>query len=80
MTQAPVTVTVGDARLAGFCWAGIRLFAKRHKLDWDIFLNHGVTSKGLPDDAMCNKVVAIAVKRAHRDDIMSADLDNRSST
>jgi hypothetical protein len=68
-----VTVTVGDARLAGFCWAGIRLFAKRHGLDWDTFLNHGVPSEGLPDDAMCSKVVAIAVKRARHEEIMSGD-------
>ena len=60
-------VTIADVRLAGYCWAGIRLFAKRHQIDWDKLSTEGVPSESLPDDAMCAKAIMNAKKREEQD-------------
>lgn len=59
-------VTMPDIRSAGYCWAGIRLFAKRHHIDWDKLLTTGVPADSLPDDAMCAKAIENAVRRTNR--------------
>ena len=58
-----MTVTLGDARAAGYCWAGIRLFTKRHGIDWKVFIREGVSAEALPDDAMSNRVIEKARAR-----------------
>lgn len=51
-----------DIRRAKVCSRGARSFFKRHNLDWNNFLQHGIDDQLLLDtgDAMAKKVVEVA--------------------
>jgi len=61
------TVTIPDIRAAGYCWAGIRLFAKRNGIDWGILCKQGIPADSLPPDAMCAIVIQNAISREKAD-------------
>lgn len=64
----PVTVTINDARAAGLCTRGGRLWAERHGLDWRAFLEHGISAEALlaTGDAMALRAVAQAERRTRK--------------
>ena len=59
-------VTHQDIRALGYCNAGAREFFKRHNLDWQLFMQHGVEADVLLaiDDEMAREAVAQANRRA----------------
>jgi len=64
----PVTVTIDDARAAGLCTRGGRLWAERHGLDWRAFLQHGISAEALlaTGDAMALRAVEQAQRRSRK--------------
>jgi len=61
----PVIVTINDARAAGLCTRGGRLWAERHGLDWRAFLERGISAEALlaTGDAMALRAIAQAEQR-----------------
>jgi hypothetical protein len=57
-----IIVTMEDVRKAGMCSSGARAFFKRHDLNWNKFLEQGITAKELfpTQDAMALKVIEVA--------------------
>lgn len=64
----PVTVTIDDARAAGLCTRGGRLWAERHNLDWRGFLQQGISAEALlaTGDAMALRAVEQAQRRSRK--------------
>ena len=48
----------------GYCSRGMRMFAKRHELDWEEFVNNGLPVEAFAhiDDDMLKAVIAEAEK------------------
>lgn len=61
-----VIVRMRHIREAGYCAAGARAFARRHRLDWPRFLREGIDAQRLPADAMAARVVERARQEACR--------------
>lgn len=55
-------IFVEDAWAAGYCSRGLRLFAKKHDLDWNDFLQNGIDEEIISalDDHMGNVVIEVA--------------------
>lgn len=64
----PVTVTIDDARAAGLCARGGRMWAERHSLDWRAFLEQGISAETLlaTGDAMALRAVEQAQRRIRK--------------
>ena len=62
-------VTIQDLRDARYCLAGVRPWFRRHKLDWQDFLAHGIEADRLraTGDALVEPVIRIAEMREGRD-------------
>ena len=58
-------VKIEHAHAAGYCSKGMRLFAKRHGLDWPKFVREGIPAEELEatGDAMATKIVRLACGR-----------------
>lgn len=65
MTEAPLIVTIQDAREAGLCSPGQRAWFRRHGLDFRRFLDQGIDAQTLIalDDAMADRAVRQAIAR-----------------
>lgn len=63
-----LTVTINDARAAGLCTRGGRMWAERHGLDWRGFLEHGISAEALraTGDAMALRAIAQAEQRSRK--------------
>jgi hypothetical protein len=59
-------VTIQDLRTARYCLAGVRPWFRRHDLDWQAFLDHGIEVDRLraTGDALVEPVIAAAERRA----------------
>jgi hypothetical protein len=59
-------VTIQDLRAARYCLAGVRPWFRRHGLDWQAFLDHGIEVDRLraTGDALVEPVIAAAERRA----------------
>jgi hypothetical protein len=55
-------IRMEHVRQAGMCSSGARAFFQRHDLDWNRFLEQGITAKELipTQDAMALRVVEVA--------------------
>ena len=55
-------VTIQDLRAARYCLAGVRPWFRRHGLDWQDFLAHGIEADRLraTGDALVEPVIRIA--------------------
>jgi len=55
-------ITVTDARGAGYCCRGMRVFADRYNLDFSLFVREGIEEKELAatGDAMATNIIKIA--------------------
>lgn len=62
-------VTIQDLRDARYCLAGVRPWFRRHGLDWQDFLAHGIEADRLrtTGDALVEPVIRIAEMREGRD-------------
>lgn len=62
-------VTIQDLRDARYCLAGVRPWFRRHRLDWQDFLAHGIEADRLraTGDALVEPVIRIAEMREGRD-------------
>jgi hypothetical protein len=58
-------VTVQDIRAARYCLPGVRPWFRRHGLDWQAFLNVGISAETLraTGDALVEPVIAQAKAR-----------------
>ena len=58
-------VTVQDIRAARYCLPGVRPWFRRHGLDWQAFLNVGISAETLlaTGDALVEPVIAQAEAR-----------------
>lgn len=58
-------VTIQDLRDARYCLAGVRPWFRRHGLDWQDFLAHGIEADRLraTKDALVEPVIKIAEMR-----------------
>jgi hypothetical protein len=58
-------VTVQDIRAARYCLPGVRPWFRRHGLDWQAFLDHGLAAETLraTGDALVEPVIAKAEAR-----------------
>jgi len=58
-------VTIQDLRAARYCLAGVRPWFRRHGLDWQDFLAHGIEADRLraTGDALVEPVITIAEQR-----------------
>ena len=58
-------VTIQDLRDARYCLAGVRPWFRRHALDWQDFLAHGIDADRLrtTGDALVEPVIRIAEMR-----------------
>ena len=58
-------VTIQDLRASRLCFQGARPWFRRHGLDWQQFLAHGLASEELvrTGDALALRVIAIAEAR-----------------
>ncbi len=63
--DAPLIVTVQDARDAGLCSPGQRAWFRRHGLDFRKFLDQGIEAVTLAalDDAMADRAIQQARQR-----------------
>jgi hypothetical protein len=59
-------VTIQDLRASRCCLAGVRPWFRRHGLDWQAFLEHGIEVDRLraTGDALVEPVIAAAERRA----------------
>jgi hypothetical protein len=59
-------VTIQDIRAARYCLPGVRPWFRRHGLDWQAFLNVGISAETLrtTDDALVEPVIRMAEERA----------------
>ena len=59
-------VTIQDLRTARYCLAGVRPWFRRHGLDWQDFLTHGIDADRLraTNDALVEPVIQVAKTRA----------------
>lgn len=57
-----IIIRMEHVRMAGMCSSGARAFFKKHDLDWNEFLEHGITAKKLipTQDAMALRVIEVA--------------------
>ena len=62
------TVIVQDVRAAKLCLAGARPWFRRHGLDWQAFLAHGIDAARLEatGDTLAFRVTALAREREAR--------------
>ena len=62
-------VTLQDIRAARYCLPGVRPWFRRHGLDWQAFLDHGLPAETLraTGDALVEPVIAKAEERAQAD-------------
>ena len=58
-------VTIQDIRAARYCLSGVRPWFRRHGLDWQAFLNVGISAETLraTGDALVEPVIAEAKAR-----------------
>jgi hypothetical protein len=58
-------VTIQDLRASRLCFQGARPWFRRHGLDWQQFLAHGLDAEVLirTGDALASRVIAIAEAR-----------------
>ena len=65
-TSESMRVTIQDLRAARYCLAGVRPWFRRHGLDWQAFLDHGIKVDRLraTGDALVEPVIATAERRA----------------
>ncbi|WP_417625907.1 hypothetical protein [Pararhodobacter aggregans] len=58
-------MTIQDLRAARYCLAGVRPWFRRHGLDWQDFLAHGIEADRLrtTGDALVEPVITIAEQR-----------------
>lgn len=58
-------VTIQDLRAARYCLAGVRPWFRRHGLDWQDFLSHGIEADRLrtTGDALVEPVIRVAEMR-----------------
>ncbi len=58
-------VTIRDLRAARYCLAGVRPWFRRHGLDWQDFLEHGIDAECLraTGDALVEPVIRVAEMR-----------------
>ena len=63
--SGPTRVTVQDIRAARYCLPGVRPWFRRHGLDWQAFLDHGLPAETLraTGDALVEPVIAKAEER-----------------
>ena len=61
-------VTIQDIRAARYCLPGVRPWFRRHGLDWQAFLNVGISAETLlaTGDALVEPVIRMAEERANR--------------
>ena len=59
-------VTIQDLRDARYCLTGVRPWFRRHGLNWQHFLDHGIDADGLraTNDALVEPVIRVAEMRA----------------
>ena len=62
-------VILQDLRTARYCLAGVRPWFKRHGLNWQAFLDHGIAADDLraTGDALVDPVIRAAAEREARD-------------
>lgn len=62
MNDDDLVIRMEHVRKAGMCSSGARAFFKRHDLDWNQFLEQGITAKELipTQDAMALTVIEVA--------------------
>jgi hypothetical protein len=65
LPTTPVRITVQDLRAARYCLAGVRPWFRRHGLDWQEFLDHGIDADRLraTGDALVDPVLREAEVR-----------------
>ena len=63
--EQPLRVTIQDLRAARYCLAGVRPWFRRHGLDWQDFLAHGIAAEQLraTGDGLVEPVIATAQAR-----------------
>ena len=63
--DTPLCVTIQDLRTARYCLAGVRPWFRRHGLDWQDFLDHGIAAERLTatGDALVEPVIRAAEAR-----------------
>lgn len=64
-------VLLADAHALRYCNPGMRVFFKKHSLDWSTFVSTGIPEEVLNalDDEMANAVVAQAHRRANEEQV-----------
>jgi hypothetical protein len=65
ITSEDIRVTIQDIRAARYCLPGVRPWFRRHGLDWQAFLNVGISAEALiaTCDALVEPVIAQAKAR-----------------
>ena len=65
LPTTPVRITVQDLRAARYCLPGVRPWFRRHGLDWQEFLDHGIDADRLraTGDALIDPVIREAETR-----------------
>ena len=65
VTAENTRVTIQDIRAARYCLPGVRPWFRRHGLDWQAFLNVGISAETLlaTGDALVEPVIAEAKAR-----------------
>jgi hypothetical protein len=60
-----ICVTIQDIRAARYCLPGVRPWFRRHGLDWQAFLNVGISAETLltTGDALVEPVIRMAEER-----------------
>jgi len=68
LPAAPLIVTAADLRAARYCFAGVRPWFSRHGLDWQAFVEQGISADKLraTGDALIEPVIRAAELRAAR--------------
>jgi hypothetical protein len=68
ITSEDTRVTIQDIRAARYCLPGVRPWFRRHGLDWQAFLNVGISAETLlaTGDALVEPVIRTAKERATR--------------
>ena len=65
LPAAPLIVTAADLRAARYCFAGVRPWFARHGLDWQAFIEQGISADILraTGDALIEPVIRAAELR-----------------
>ncbi len=64
-SEVPLIVTAADLRAARYCFAGVRPWFARHGLDWQAFIEQGISADRLraTGDALIEPVIQAAELR-----------------